>query len=366
MMTLISMGPRDRPAVGLLEGREVALVEHAAEEEAGEASKAPPLEPAHPRHDVAGVEEAPEPLEGVEPPVEGGELDGEPGLQGGVLAVEEPGGPGPLLFLEEEALERLGREGGLVVVEHGVPAEDAAQPQGPEAEAEVQALPPVGVEPLVEEAGGEVEEAPARLEGTVERPGLDDGAPADDPPPEGAVGVQVGAEEARGRQGVAVHEHDHLASGLPDGPVPGGRHAGPAVQPEGADRAGHAGGERAHHVPRLVGRRVVHDEDLVAAGVQGLGGQRLQAPRQHGRPVPGGGDDAQVHAHGAGAGIRPASSSSWARTRRLYTPSRSALRTVDSRWATMKVVRPQVRRAMASWIASSDSLSRADVASSRM
>src|SRR5579884_3018613 len=217
MMTLISMGPRDRPAVGLLEGREVALVEHAAEEEAGEASKAPPLEPAHPRHDVAGVEEAPEPLEGVEPPVEGGELDGEPGLQGGVLAVEEPGGPGPLLFLEEEALERLGREGGLVVVEHGVPAEDAAQPQGPEAEAEVQALPPVGVEPLVEEAGpeevlapdrgvvgvevggGEVEEAPARLEGTVERPGLDDGAPADDPPPEGAVGVQVGAEEARRR-----------------------------------------------------------------------------------------------------------------------------------------------------------------------
>src|SRR5256884_6284554 len=44
---------------------------------------------------------------------------------------------------------------------------------------------------------------------------------------------------------------------------------------------------------------------------------------------------------------------------------RSALRTVERRWAMMKVVRASVSRVIARWMASSDSASSAEVASSR-
>src|SRR4030095_4675892 len=51
----------------------------------------------------------------------------------------------------------------------------------------------------------------------------------------------------------------------------------------------------------------------------------------------------------------------WSKTR-----MRSSSRTVDRRWAMTSVVRPRIRLCMASWIKASDSLSRLEVASSRI
>src|SRR5579862_1577480 len=153
MMTLISMGPASRPHLAVrIEMGEIVRVEHAGEEDSPEARHAGPVGPADAGFDVGGAHYAEHPLHRVERVVERRELQGEARLERRVLFVEEPRGAGPLRLLGEQPLEAPRRDLFVIVVQSGVPAVDAAEAERAQAEAQVEALPAVGVEHLVEEA----------------------------------------------------------------------------------------------------------------------------------------------------------------------------------------------------------------------
>jgi len=155
----------------------------------------------------------------------------------------------------------------------------------------------------------------------VERPlqglGGDHRTPADDIRTAAPMAIHVRGQKMRGGELIAVHEDDELAASLADRQIAGGRNPVADRLPEGADLAPRRAGRRVEDRGSLIGRAVVHDDDLVRCGSQGLRRERAQALCQDPRPIPRGGDNGNLDRHGAGAGARSASSMSWARTNRL-------------------------------------------------